>query len=44
VIWIVGKLNLGLTVRSFGSAIIAALVIAVVAAVILWLLGLLGLV
>ena len=42
VIWIVSKLNLGLTVRGYGAAIIAALVIAVVGAVILWLLGLLG--
>jgi putative membrane protein len=43
VIWIVGKLNLGLSVRGFGAAIIAALVIAIVTAVIVWLLGLLGL-
>jgi len=42
VIWIVSRLNLGLTVRGYGAAIIAALVIAVVGAVILWLLGLLG--
>jgi putative membrane protein len=42
VIWIVGKLRLGLTVRGFGSAIVAALVIAVISAVIGWLLGLLG--
>ena len=42
VIWIVSRLNLGLTVKSYGSAIIAALVIAVVGGVILWLLGLLG--
>ena len=42
VIWIVSKLNLGLTVRGYGAAIIAALVIAVVGGVILWLLGLLG--
>ena len=42
VIWIVSRLNLGLTVRGYGAAIIAALVIAVVAGVISWLLGLLG--
>jgi putative membrane protein len=42
VLWIVSKLNLGLTVRSFGSAILAAIVIAIVAAIITWLLGLLG--
>jgi putative membrane protein len=43
VIWIVSKLNLGLTVKSYGSAIIAAIVIAVVAAIVFWLLGLLNL-
>ena len=42
VIWIVSRLNLGLTVRGYGAAIIAALVIAVVGGVVLWLLGLLG--
>jgi putative membrane protein len=42
VIWIVGKLGLGMTVSGFGGAIIAALVIAIVAAVVSWLLGLLG--
>jgi len=42
VIWIVSKLNLGLTVRGFGAAIIAAIVIAVVAAIVFWLLGLLN--
>ena len=42
VIWIVSKLNLGLSVDSFMSAIWAALVIAIVTAVLLWLLGLLG--
>jgi putative membrane protein len=41
VIWIVSKLNMGLTVKSYGSAIIAAIVIAVVTAVVFWLLGLL---
>jgi putative membrane protein len=43
VIYIVGRLNLGLTVTGFGAAIIAALVIAVVGTIILWLLSLLGL-
>jgi putative membrane protein len=42
VIWIVARLNLGLSVRGFGAAIIAAAVIAIVTAVVLWLLGLLG--
>ena len=42
VIWIVGRLNLGLTVDGFGTAFIAAAVIAVIAGVISWLLGLLG--
>jgi putative membrane protein len=42
VIWIVGRLNLGLTVRGFGAAIVAAIVIAIVTAVVAWLLGLLG--
>ena len=42
VIWIVSRLNLGLTVKGYGAAIIAAIVIAVVAGVIIWLLGLLG--
>ena len=44
VIYIVGRLNLGLTVKNFTSAIIAAVVIAVVAWVITWVLGLLGIV
>jgi putative membrane protein len=43
VIYIVGRLNLGLTVSGFGAAIIAALVIAIVGTIVLWLLGLLGL-
>ena len=43
VIWIVGRLGLGLTVDGFMGAIIAAIVIAIVGAVILWLLGLIGL-
>ena len=42
VLLIVSRLNLGLTVKGFGAAIIAAIVIAVVAGVITWLLGLLG--
>jgi putative membrane protein len=42
VIYIVGRLGLGLTVDSFTSAIIAAAVIAVVSGIINWLLGLLG--
>jgi len=42
VLWLVGRFNLGISVDSYGSAIIAALVIAVIAAVINWLLGLLG--
>jgi putative membrane protein len=42
IILIVGKLNFGLTVKSFGSAIIAAIVIALVAGVLSWLLSLLG--
>jgi putative membrane protein len=43
VIFIVGRLNLGLTVSGFGAAIIAALVISVVGTIVWWLLGLLGL-
>jgi putative membrane protein len=42
VIFIVGKLNLGLTVKSFGSALAAAAVIAIVGGLVAWLLGLLG--
>ena len=42
VIWIVSKLNLGLSVDGYGSAIIAAIVIAIVNAIVFWLLGLLG--
>jgi putative membrane protein len=42
VIYIVGKLNMGLQVNSFGAAFIAAIVIALVSGVINWLLGLLG--
>ena len=42
IIWIVGKLGLGLEVSGFGPAFIAAIVIAVVSWVITWLLGVLG--
>ena len=43
VIYIVGRLNLGLTVSGFGDAIIAALVISIVGTIVFWLLSLLGL-
>ena len=42
VIWVVGKLNLGLRVSGFGGAIMAAIIIAVVSWVVAWLLSLLG--
>lgn len=42
VIYIVSRLNLGLTVDGFGPAIIAAAVIAIIGGVIAWLLGALG--
>ena len=42
IIWIVGKLNLGLTVQSYVSAIVAAIVIAIVSWIVIWLLGLIG--
>ena len=42
VIWVVGKLGLGIEVDSFGPAFIAALVIAVISWVLIWVLGLLG--
>ena len=42
VIFIVGKLNLGMSVKGFGSALIAALAIALVSGVVNWLLGILG--
>lgn len=42
VIWLVGKMNFGLTVRSFGSALAAAAVIAIIGGLVAWLLGLLG--
>jgi putative membrane protein len=42
VLLVVSRLNLGLTVENFSSAIIAALIIAVVTGVLAWLLGALG--
>lgn len=42
IIYLVGRLGLGLTVESFGAAVIAAVVIGVVAALVNWLLGLIG--
>jgi putative membrane protein len=42
IIWVVGKLGLGIEVSGFGPAFIAALVIAVVSSLITWLLGVLG--
>ena len=42
VIWIVGKLGLGLTVSGFGAAFIAGIVIAVVGGLVTWLLGAFG--
>ena len=42
VLMIVGRLNLGLTVDGFGSAFIASAVISIVAAIITWLIGLIG--
>jgi putative membrane protein len=42
VIYIVGRLNLGMTVDGFVPAIIAAAVIAIVGGIIYWLLGVLG--
>ena len=43
VIWIVGKLRLGLEVNGFGSAFVAAFIIAIVAGVITLLLSFVGL-
>jgi putative membrane protein len=43
VIWIVGKLGLGLEVDGFGPAYVAAIVIAVVSWLVFWLLGVVGL-
>ena len=42
VIFIVGKLNFGLSVAGFGSALMAAIVIALVGGLIAWLLSLFG--
>lgn len=42
VIYIVGRLNLGLSVANFTSALIAGAVIAIVAGLLWWLLGALG--
>lgn len=42
IIWIVGKLGLGIEVSGFGAAFIAAIVIAIVGGLITWLLGLLN--
>jgi uncharacterized membrane protein YvlD (DUF360 family) len=42
IIWIVGKLGLGLEVSGFRAAFIAAIVIAVISGLISWLLGTLG--
>ena len=42
VLMIVSRLNLGLTVDGFGSAFIASAVISIVAAIITWLIGLIG--
>lgn len=42
VIWIVGKLRLGLEVNGFGAAFVAAIIIAVVSNIVTWLLGVLG--
>lgn len=43
VIWIVGRLGLGLTVSGFGPAFIAAIVIAIISWLITWAMGLFGL-
>jgi len=42
VLMIVSRLNLGLAVDGFGSAFIASAVISIVAAIITWLIGLIG--
>lgn len=42
VIFVVSKLNLGLSVDGFGTAFIAAIVISVIAGIVNWLLNLLG--
>jgi putative membrane protein len=43
VIYIVGKLGLGMEVSGFAGAIVAAIVISIVTAIVVWLMGLLGL-
>ncbi len=43
IIWLVGKLNLGLEVDGFGPAYIAAIIIAVINLAIMWLLNALNL-
>ena len=43
VIWLVARMNLGLEVRGFGAAMIAALVISFISAIVVWLLSLFGL-
>jgi putative membrane protein len=42
IIWIVGKLGLGIEVSGFGPAFIAAIVIAILNSVVVWLLGVLN--
>ena len=42
VLMIVSRLNLGLTVDGFGAAFIASAVISIVAGIIVWLVGLIG--
>jgi putative membrane protein len=42
IIWIVSKLGLGLEVSGFGPAFVAAIVIAILNAIVTWLLGVLG--
>ena len=42
IIWVVGKLGLGLEVSGFGPAFVAAIVIAALNGVVTWLLGVLG--
>ena len=42
IIWVVGKLGLGLEVTGFGPAYIAAIVIAILNGLVAWLLGVMG--
>ncbi len=44
VIYVVGRLNMGMTVNSFGAALIAALIIALVSGLVNWLLSFLGII